>query len=113
MNTHHPDPESCGGVRKDAAEALTGADAGEPLSREIRHSGLPTPLSEAEGNTEQGAKVSPVPSPRGRRPSACIETSSMGTGRSPGSADDASHRQRAEKANGQSAAMNGPGKSDE
>ena len=31
----HDDPESCGRVRKDAPEALTGAHAGRVLSREI------------------------------------------------------------------------------
>ena len=46
----HPDPESCGDVRKDGAEALTGESAGAVLSCEIRSSGVPTPLSEAEGN---------------------------------------------------------------
>ena len=30
----HSDPESCGGVRKDAAEALTGAHTGRVLSPE-------------------------------------------------------------------------------
>ncbi len=30
----HTDPESCGAVRKDSAEALTGARAGRVLSRE-------------------------------------------------------------------------------
>lgn len=30
----HGDPESCGSNRKDAAEALTGAGAGELLSHE-------------------------------------------------------------------------------
>lgn len=33
---NHGDPESCGGVRKDAAEALTGAHTGGVLSRENR-----------------------------------------------------------------------------
>ena len=33
----HPDPESCGGAREGAAEALTGEAAGQPLSREISH----------------------------------------------------------------------------
>ena len=51
----HPDPESCGVVRKDNHEALTGADAGEVLSREIRKPVSPTLLSEAEGNMERGA----------------------------------------------------------
>ena len=39
---NHPDPESCGVGRKDDAEALTGARAGEVLSREINVSGTPT-----------------------------------------------------------------------
>ena len=47
----HPDPESCVGGREDAGEALTGAHVGQPSSCEIRSSGVPTPLSEAEGNT--------------------------------------------------------------
>ena len=46
----HPDPESCVGGCKAAGEALTGAHAGQPLSCEIRSSGVPTPLSSAEGN---------------------------------------------------------------
>lgn len=33
---NHADPESCGGAREGAVEALTGARAGQPLSRE-RH----------------------------------------------------------------------------
>lgn len=51
----HPDPESCGGAREDVTEALTGESAGQPLSREIKQSGAPTLLSEAEGNTDGGA----------------------------------------------------------
>lgn len=51
----HPDPESCGVIREDVIEALTGESAGQPLSREIRSSGAPTLLSEAEGNTDEGA----------------------------------------------------------
>ena len=47
----HPDPESCGSGRKASAEALTGAHAGQPSSCEIRPSGVPTPLTEAEGST--------------------------------------------------------------
>ena len=34
---NHPGPESCGGAREGAAEALTGEAAGQPLSREISH----------------------------------------------------------------------------
>src|SRR5512135_1762324 len=59
----HPDPESCVGGRKDAGEALTGAHAGQPSSCEIRPSGVPTPLSEAEGHTEGGATGKPPEDP--------------------------------------------------
>ena len=48
---NHSDPESCAGHRKVAGEALTGEDAGQPLSCEIPNSSAPTLLSEAEGNT--------------------------------------------------------------
>jgi len=50
----HPGPESCVGGRKAAGEALTGVHAGQPSSCEIRSSGVPTPLSDAEGHTEGG-----------------------------------------------------------
>ncbi|ULX56209.1 group II intron reverse transcriptase/maturase (plasmid) [Cupriavidus taiwanensis] len=53
---NHPGPESCGGTREGAAEALTGESAGQPLSREIILSGAPTLLIEAEGNIVEGAK---------------------------------------------------------
>ena len=59
----HPDPESCVGGRKDAGEALTGAHAGQPSSCEIRYSGVPTPLCEAEGHTEGGATGKPPEDP--------------------------------------------------
>jgi RNA-directed DNA polymerase len=60
---NHPDPESCGGVREGAIEALTGESAGQPLSREIKQSGTPTLLSEAEGNTDEGATRKPSEGP--------------------------------------------------
>ena len=81
----HPGPESCGCFRKDPAEALTGVHAGEVLSREIRQSGVPTLLCEAEGSTRGGASASLFGTPRGRRPSASMETPYAGTGRSYGS----------------------------
>jgi RNA-directed DNA polymerase len=59
----YPDPESCVGGRKGTGEALTGAHAGQPSSCEIRSSGAPTPLSEAEGNTEGGVIGKPLPGP--------------------------------------------------
>jgi RNA-directed DNA polymerase len=45
----HHDAESCGGDREGDIEALTGETAGQPLSCEIGMSGVPTPLSDAEG----------------------------------------------------------------
>jgi RNA-directed DNA polymerase len=51
----HPDPESCVDGRKAGGEALTGAHAGQPSSCEIRSSGMPTLLSEAEGHTTSDA----------------------------------------------------------
>ena len=59
----HPDPESCVDGRKAGGEAWTGAHAGQPASCEIIHSGVPTPLSEAEGHTETGATGQPVADP--------------------------------------------------
>src|SRR5215470_5488587 len=59
----HPDPESCADGRKAGGEALTGAHAGQPLSCEIRQTGVPTPLSEAEGYTEISATGKPIADP--------------------------------------------------
>src|SRR5262245_15716553 len=59
----HPDPESCGSGREASAEALTGAHAGQPSSCEIRSSGVPTLLSEAEGITVAGVMGEPVADP--------------------------------------------------
>ncbi len=55
----HPDPESCAGGREATGEALTGAHAGQPSSREIIESGVPTLLTEAEGNTMDGVTGKP------------------------------------------------------
>ena len=60
---NHPGPESCGGAREGVVEALTGESAGQPLSREIRQSGAPTLLSEAEGHIGEGATREPSASP--------------------------------------------------
>lgn len=69
----HDDPESCVGDRKVDGEALTGAHAGWVLSREIRTSGVPTLLTEAEGHTDGRKSASARPTPRGRRPHARVE----------------------------------------
>ena len=59
----HTDPESCVDGREAGGEALTGARTGQPLSCEIRLSGTPTLLSEAEGHTEGGAMREPSEGP--------------------------------------------------
>ena len=57
------DPESCVAHREVRSEALTGAPAGQPLSREIYKSGMPTPFPLVEGNTQQGATREPCCDP--------------------------------------------------
>jgi len=76
-------PESCAGVREDVGEALTGERIGE-VGIEPRNQifGVPTLLSEREGNTGVSAMASSLRTPRGRRPSACVDTLCAGTGRS-------------------------------
>jgi len=59
----HPDSESCVDGRKAGGEALTGAHAGQPSSCEIRSFGVPTLLSEAEGNTGSGVTGEPLSDP--------------------------------------------------
>lgn len=108
----HPDPESCGVDRKGGAEALTGARAGEVLSREINVPGTPTPSVAAEGNTKGDANASLPWAQRGRRPSACTETPCAGTGRSQGPPGTDGPVERAGKAGGRTPAMHDPGKSD-
>src|SRR5512142_2369052 len=71
----HDDPESCAVVREGGGEALTGACAGSVMSREIKGSGVPTPLSVAEGNIVGRVIASGRRTPRGRRPGACTRVS--------------------------------------
>jgi hypothetical protein len=70
---NHADPESCGDVREDGAEALTGAHAGQVLSRENNHFEVPTLLQKAEGHTGRIVSARPVWTSRGRRPCARME----------------------------------------
>src|SRR5215472_8315869 len=51
---NHSGPESCGGAREGAAEALTGETGGSAIEPRNQKSGTPTQLSNAEGNTDQG-----------------------------------------------------------
>lgn len=53
----HSDPESCTHHRKVLGEALTGGNAGQPSSCEIRTTREPTRSPSTEGNTLLGAKA--------------------------------------------------------
>ena len=59
----HSDPESCGGPRKGAVEALTGARAGRVSSPEKLSIRVPTPSFVAEGNTDRAANARRWPDP--------------------------------------------------
>src|SRR5258708_11603768 len=56
-------PESCVVVCEDGGEALTGVRAGQPLSREITASGVPTSSHETEGHITGGASASRLVDP--------------------------------------------------
>src|SRR3990170_8793119 len=78
----HGGPESCVGVREGDGEALTGVRMGAVSSREIRQSGAPTLLCEAEGHTISTAIARGRSALRGRRPVARAEPFCARTGRS-------------------------------
>jgi hypothetical protein len=59
----HDGPESCVGLRKGASEALTGVSAGQAIEPRNQRSGVPTSLTEAEGNIAGGAKREPSADP--------------------------------------------------
>ena len=60
---NHSGPESCGGAREGAAEALAGETGGSAIEPRNPKSGTPTQLSDAEGNMEQGDRCEPCDSP--------------------------------------------------
>jgi RNA-directed DNA polymerase len=51
---NHSGPESCSGHREVSAEALTGETGRPAIEPRNQESGMPTPLSDAEGNTGHG-----------------------------------------------------------
>jgi RNA-directed DNA polymerase len=59
----HGGPESCVGVREGTGEALTGVRAGQAIEPRNQRSGVPTSLTEAEGNIAGGAKREPSADP--------------------------------------------------
>src|SRR5215831_1818781 len=109
--TSYPDPESCVGVRKGAGEALTGAHAGQPSSCEIRSSGVPTLLSEAEGHTEIGVRGEPVADPAQSETLCMRDNSSRGNREIP--ASSILWVVRLEKAASRTSRTHGVGKSDD
>src|SRR5262249_48340073 len=109
----HPDPESCVGGRKDAGEALTGAHAGQPSSCEIRSSGVPTPLSLAEGNTVGGVTGEPPSDPAQSETLRMRGNSSHGKREIPQVPNGLVPGGRSRKANGYTLAMHAWWKSDD
>jgi hypothetical protein len=67
----HDDLESCVGGPRGRSEALKGCVQARLLSREIKGSGVPTLLCEAEGKIAGRVIASCQWAPRGRRTGAC------------------------------------------
>ena len=109
----HPDPESCVGGRKGAGEALTGAHAGQPLSCEIRRSGVPTPLTEAEGHTEGGVMGKPSSDPAQSKTLRTRGNSPHGKREIPQAPTERVSMGRPEKAKGRTSGVHAWGKSDD
>lgn len=65
---NHADLESCGCGSNVAAEALTEAGAGQPLSFEISKFRVPTVFSDREGHTGSSVNASCFSAWRSRRP---------------------------------------------
>ena len=109
----HPDPESCVGGRKDAGEALTGAHAGQPSSCEIRCSGVPTRLSDAEGHIEGGVMGEPSSDPAQSKTLCMRGNSPHGKREIPQAPTERVSRGRPEKAKGRTSGVHAWGKSDD
>ena len=108
----HPDPESCVGGREGAGEALTGAHAGQPSSCEIRSSGVPTRLSDAEGYTEGGVTGESSPDPAQSK-TLCMRGNSSHGKREIPRVPAGQTVGRLEKVYDRTAGMHAPGKSDD
>ena len=59
----HDGPESCVGIREGAGEALTGVRVGQAIEPRNQRFGVPTSLTEAEGNIASGVKREPSADP--------------------------------------------------
>jgi len=108
----HDDLESCADGREAAREVLTGAHSGSVSSREIRATGAPTLLSEAEGHTFEGVNASPTDGPARSQTRHMSGTFSRENREIPSlpAADGAAGRLG--KANGRTPRMHGGGRSD-
>ena len=60
---NHSGPESCSDAREGVAEALTGETVRQGIEPRNPDFGMPTLISEAEGNTEQGVHRQPCNDP--------------------------------------------------
>ena len=72
----HHGPESCAGNGNAAGEALTGVRAGQPLSSEIKRSGVPTVLTRREGHAGRRAHREWRPGPTESK-TLCMRGNSM------------------------------------
>ena len=79
---NHVSPESCGGCGNKTAEALTGENAGGPLSSEITTARVPTLWLGGEGNIRRSAKRELRWDPAESENLACVEASWAGIERS-------------------------------
>jgi RNA-directed DNA polymerase len=108
----HTGPESCVGRRKATGEALTGAHADQPLSSEINAIGVPTLLTEAEGNTGHGGMREPCPDPAESK-TLCTRGNSLHGNREAPSVPTADGAVgRSEKATSRTSDMHADGESD-
>ncbi len=114
--THHPDPESCVGRRKadrrsvDRGTCRPGIELRNPPIQSAHGVFMP------EGHIRRGVRferVSRDETLRSRRPRACMETPRARTGRPQDLPTARSAVGRAAKAHSQTAALHGPGESDE
>ena len=67
-------PEPCAGDGNAAGEALTGGNAGQPLSSEITTLGVPTGLTGREGHAGRRVRRERRPGPTELKTLACAET---------------------------------------
>ena len=105
-------PESCVRHREVTGEALTGECADAVSSCEIESFGVPTPLSEAEGNTVAGAHGEPAMDPAQSQTRDTRRRSMHGSREIPRASDGPTPPDRSEKGTRPTSDMHARGKSD-